>query len=57
LQDLILLPKHHTLGIGVHSWLIMLSHCGRTTSENEGFASQDHIRRFSMKRECANTHI
>jgi hypothetical protein len=24
---------------------------------NEGFISQDHIEGFSMKRECANTHI
>jgi hypothetical protein len=26
LQALILLPKTHTLGIRVHTWLVMLSH-------------------------------
>jgi hypothetical protein len=31
--------------------------CDRTPLKKQGFVSQDPTRGFSMKRECANTHI
>jgi hypothetical protein len=32
-------------------------HYDRTPLKKQGFVSQDPTRGFSMKRECANTHI